>query len=87
MVKKIVAGSYIFSILLLISCSSNIVTQEILEGHRILKVWKKEPVSIHDEVSPKYRALLSNGDTVPCSKQANVGDSVYYRRVIRKTIH
>jgi len=87
MVKKIVAVSYIFVILLLINCSSNTVTQEILEGHMIVKIWKKQPVGIHEEMSPKYKALLSNGDTVPCSKHAHVGDSVYYRRVIRKTIH
>jgi hypothetical protein len=85
MVKKIVALSHIFVILLLIGCSSNTVTQEILEGHMIVKVWKKEPVGIHEEVSPKYRAILSNGDTVPCSKYAHVGDSVYYRRIIKKT--
>lgn len=85
MAKKIVVLSYIFVILLLASCSSNTVTQEILEGHMIVKVWKKEPVGIHEEVSPKYRALLSNGDTVPCSKSAHIGDSVYYRRIIKKT--
>jgi hypothetical protein len=85
MAKKIVALSYIFVILLLISCSSNTVTQEILEGHMIMKIWKKQPVGLHEEVSPKYRALLSNGDTVPCSKDAHVGDSVYYRRIIKKT--
>lgn len=86
MAKKIVAVSYIFVILLLVSCSSHTDKQEILEGHMITKIWKKQPVGVHEEISPKYRALLSNGDTVPCSKYAHVGDSVYYRRIIKKTV-
>jgi hypothetical protein len=86
MAKKIVALSHIFVILILASCSSNTVRQEILEGHMIMKIWKKQPANIHEEISPKYRALLSNGDTVPCSKSAHVGDSMYYRRIIKKTI-
>lgn len=86
MAKKIVALSYIFVILLL-SCSSHSEQTEVLEGHMIIKIWKKQPVNVHEEISPKYRALLSNGDTVPCPKTAHVGDSIYYRRVIRKTIN
>lgn len=50
-----------------------------VEGYVITKVWKKKAYSIHDEMSPRFQALLDNNDTVPCSSNNRVGDSVFYK--------
>jgi hypothetical protein len=47
-------------------------------NHVIVKKFKVPPVSVHDDISPKYRAILENGDTVPTSENSKLGDTVSY---------
>ena len=69
---------FIILLIGLVSCTGT-VTKDKQEAHVIRKVWRIRPLNIHQEMSPAYRALLSNGDTVPCSMIARVGDTVYYK--------
>lgn len=69
---------FIILILGLVGCTGT-VTKDKQEAHVIMKVWWVPPANFHQEMSPRYNALLSNGDTVPCSPQARVGDTVYYK--------
>ena len=71
---------FVILLVVLTSCTKT-VTVVKQEGFEIVKTWKVCPISVHDEISPKYRALLSNGDTILCSSVARVGDSVYYQYV------
>jgi hypothetical protein len=47
-------------------------------NHVIVKKFKVPPVSVHDDISPRYRAVLENGDTVPTSQNSKLGDTVSY---------
>jgi hypothetical protein len=50
-----------------------------VEKHAIVRVFKKRPISIHDEISPRYYAVLDNGDIVPVSERTRVYDTVTYK--------
>lgn len=50
-----------------------------VEKHAIVRVFKKRPISIHDEISPRYYAVLDNGDIVPVSERTSVYDTVTYK--------
>jgi len=67
---------YIFAILTLFACSTGKVDH--CDAYAVTQTWKERPVSIHDEMTPKYKAVLSNGDTIPCSANTSVGDTIYY---------
>ena len=69
---------FIILLIGLVGCTGT-VTKDKQEAHVIVKVWWVPPVNVHQEMSPRYKALLSNGDTVPCSPQARIGDTVYYK--------
>lgn len=64
------------SVFLLGSCYESIKGEEV--KHIIIKKFKVTPVSIHDEISPKFRAVLENGDTVPTGENSRIGDTVSY---------
>lgn len=64
------------SVFLLGSCYESIKGEEV--KHIIVKKFKIAPVSIHDEISPKFRAVLENGDTVPTGENSRIGDTVSY---------
>lgn len=64
------------SVFLLGSCYESIKGEEV--KHVIIKKFKTAPVSIHDEISPKFRAVLENGDTVPTGENSRIGDTVSY---------
>jgi hypothetical protein len=71
---------YTIGILLLVStlfsCRESKV--EHCDAYAVIKTWKVRPVSIHDEITPKYQAVLSNGDTIPCDNYTKAGDTIYY---------
>jgi len=46
--------------------------------HTIVNKFKVTPVSILDEISPRFRAVLENGDTVPTGENSRIGDTVSY---------
>jgi hypothetical protein len=50
-----------------------------VEKHVIVSVFKKRPVSIHDEISPRYYAVLDNGDIVPVTGTTRPQDTITYR--------
>lgn len=47
-------------------------------NYEVVQIFKVRPVSIHDEISPRYKAVLSNGDTVPASQNTRVGDTITF---------
>jgi hypothetical protein len=49
------------------------------EKHAVLSVFKKKPVSIHDEISPRYYAVLDNGDTVSVGETTRPYDTITYK--------
>lgn len=80
MVKKIVFYISFFVILLigLVSCNGT-VTKNKQESHVIVKIWWSPSLDFYNNGTPRYKALLSNGDTVPCSPEAREGDTIYYK--------
>jgi hypothetical protein len=48
------------------------------EIHTVIKVWKQRPISVQDDVSPQYKAVLENGDTVPARYNTLPGDIFKY---------
>ncbi len=76
---------YIFSIvsviIMLASCKQTNVEMSIIrtEKHRIVQVLRNTPVSVHDEVSPRWKAVLDNGDTVSCNQLQKPGDTITYQ--------
>jgi hypothetical protein len=68
------------SVFFLGSCNEYKVDE--VQKHIIVKKFKVTPVSIHDEISPRYRAVLENGDTVAAGENSRVGDTIefiYYK--------
>ena len=65
--------------LALFGCKEQKSKFAIEEPHLVIKVWKESPKSIHDEMSPKFRAVLENGDTIPVIPYTSVGDTIIYR--------
>jgi hypothetical protein len=64
--------------LILVGCQMKARKIDHVEKHVITEIIRKNPVSIHDEISPRFRAVLSNGDTVPCTDYRQVGDTITY---------
>jgi hypothetical protein len=64
-----------FILIILNSCQQTTGTKV---NHVIVKKFKVPPVSVHDDISPRYRAVLENGDTVPTSQNSKLGDTVSY---------
>ncbi len=64
-----------FILIILNSCQQTTGTKV---NHVIVKKFKLPPVSVHDDISPRYRAVLENGDTVPTSQNSKLGDTVSY---------
>ena len=62
---------------MLASCSSPSSVK--IEKHVIVRVFKKRPISIHDEISPRYYAVLDNGDTTIIHETAKANDTVTYK--------
>ena len=82
------AGTYLFFILII---AVNMVVFYSLESatkttvyetrYVIVSKFRQNPKSVHEEISPKWRAILSNGDTIPCNKYSALGDTVVYQIV------
>jgi hypothetical protein len=84
MVNRIIIYSLILLALVLLLVSTKDKPKNVtMTGYVITKVWKKKAYSIHDEMSPRFQALLDNNDTVPCSSNNRVGDSVFYKFYIK----
>jgi hypothetical protein len=66
-----------FILFILNSCQENTGTKTKV-NHVIIKKFKVPPVGVHEEISPRYRAVLENGDTVPTSQNSKPGDTVRY---------
>ena len=61
------------------SCKQPTVKSVEIQKMTIVSVWKVPAVSVHDKISPRYEARLSNGDTVPVSAMASIGDTICYQ--------
>ena len=69
----------LFSLLLVLLASCTRPSSVEIEKHAIVNVFKKRPVSVHDEISPSYYAVLDNGDTVPVHERARPNDTITYK--------
>ena len=70
----------VFILILLNSCQQSVGTKV---NHVIVKKFKVPPVGVHDYISPRYKAVLENGDTVPTNQTSRPGDTVsflYYKK-------
>lgn len=74
--NKVNSFALALSVFFLGSCYESIQGEEV--KHKIVKKFKVTPVSIHDEISPRFRAVLENGDTVPTGENSRIGDTVIY---------
>ena len=70
--------SILISALLFASCEYQAQNPTRIEEYTVMSTFKKTPVSIHDEISPRYRAVLSNGDTVACGEHCKAGDTITF---------
>ena len=68
----------LFSAISFILGSCNEYKVDEVQKHIIVKKFKVTPVSIHDEMSPRFRAVLETGDTVPTGENSRIGDTVSY---------
>lgn len=64
--------------LFIIGCQAKSRPVHRVENHKVIEIIRFAPRSIHDEISPKTKAVLSNGDTVPCTSYRQVGDIITY---------
>lgn len=64
-----IAIHYIFNRKVVVACK---------KSYGIVRVYKANPTNIHQEISPRYIAILSNLDTITCNKNTCVGDSVIF---------
>lgn len=70
----------VFILILLNSCQQSVGTKV---NHVIVKKFKVPPVGVHDYISPRYKAILENGDVIPTNQGSKQGDTVsflYYRK-------
>jgi hypothetical protein len=74
-----------FKILILLaivsSCNQPTIEKVTLEKHIAVKVFKQAPIGVHEYLSPKYYAILENGDTVPVSAKIQIGDTISYKYI------
>ena len=82
------AGTYLFVILIIlvnmvVFYSQEPVTKTTVYETRyvIVSKFRQNPKSVHEEISPKWGAILSNGDTIMCNKFSSPGDTVVYQIV------
>lgn len=70
----------LISIMIFASCQWPTQPQaERVESHAVVGVFKKRPISIHDEISPRYAGILDNGDTISVSEKTRPGDTIVYK--------
>lgn len=63
------------------SCNQPTIETVALENHAIVEVFKQAPISVHDYLSPRYYAILENGDTVPVRSRTQIGDTITYKYI------
>lgn len=63
---------------LLTSCEKPNIESIIVDRFVVVNKWIDEPKSLHDEISPKYHAVLNNGDTIPCQPSVQIGDTTKF---------
>lgn len=63
---------------LLTACSIKQPKSVTYEPHKVLDVWKERPVGVHQEINPRWRAAIDNGDTIYVSRIVKPGDTIYY---------
>ena len=68
--------------IILISCTENKRPQlEYEKEYVIVKIWRVPSVYTLDDLSPRYKGVLSNGDTIRVISNTMVGDTITYKYV------
>ena len=65
----------------LYSCTSREVEYVEEYGTSVDSVWKRTPISIHDDISPRWNFRTTDGQIHSTIKQPKVGDTVIYKKV------
>lgn len=63
------------------SCNQPTVDKITFEKHIAVKVFRQAPIGVHEYLSPKYYAVLENGDTVPIGAKTQIGDTITYKYI------
>jgi hypothetical protein len=69
---------YKYLLLLSIILGSCCNRKATIQSYSVIKTWQEKNVGVLSEISPKYLALLSNNDTIPCTKNVKIGDKICY---------
>lgn len=70
---------YKYLLLLSVFLGSCCNRKTAVQSYTVVKVWQEKNVKVLSEISPKFLALLSNKDTVPCLKTTKPGDKICYK--------
>ena len=54
-----------------------------VQHHVVVATERIKPVSVHDEINPKFRVHLDNSQTFPSTRQYPVGDTITYLYYVR----
>ena len=69
---------YFILILLIFSCNQKRFSEKI-ENHIVIKVWKESIPAINGLISPNYKAVLENGDTISVKSIIVPNDTIKYK--------
>lgn len=67
--------NFLILLILFVSCTNKVPKKDI-KWYIVVDTWKEKPLNVHQEISPRYGALLDSGDTIVCSSNITVGDTV-----------
>ena len=67
--------NFIILLVLFVSCTNQAPKKDI-KWYIVVDTWKEKPQNVHQEISPKYKAVLNTGDTICCSSNIVKGDSI-----------
>ena len=77
----------ITALFLLMSCDDTTqlshYTRDV-KSDTIVEIYRANPRSVYDDISPRFYAITQQNDTIPCTKFNKIGDSIYYIKHTKK---
>ena len=71
----------LLAIIALASCTQREIEYVETQSVVIDSVWKKQPISIHDDINPRWNFKTSDGKIHSSINQPKVGDIIIYKKV------